>query len=101
MTDDSSSKLWNAMKLNMAMEFMEPNFMEKSRNRLLTINQTGGYTGYVGNFRELNRIVQVDSLTAMNVFLNGLSDVNMKREILRKKPVDLNSAIQEGFLSGN
>ncbi|KAK1940878.1 hypothetical protein P3T76_007584 [Phytophthora citrophthora] len=98
MTDDSSSKLWSAMKLNMAMEFMEPNFMEKSRKRLLTIKQTGGYTGYVGKFRELNRIVQVDSLTAMNVFLNGLSDVNMKREILRKKPVDLNSAIQEGFL---
>ena len=65
---------------------------------MLTIKQTGGYTGYVGKFRELNRIVQVDPLTAMNLFLNGLSDVTMKREILRKKPRDLNTAIQEGFL---
>ncbi|EGZ29302.1 hypothetical protein PHYSODRAFT_464001, partial [Phytophthora sojae] len=68
------------------------------RNRLLTLKQTGGYTGYVGKFRELNRIAQVDSLTAMNLFLNGLSDVTMKREILRKKPRDLNAAIREGFL---
>ncbi|RLN98615.1 hypothetical protein BBJ28_00022686 [Nothophytophthora sp. Chile5] len=79
-------------------EFMEPNFQDKLRNKLLTIKQTGGYSGYVGKFRELNRIVQVDSMTAMNLFLNGLSDLSMKREILRKKPRDLNTAIQEGFL---
>ncbi|GMG14582.1 unnamed protein product [Phytophthora fragariaefolia] len=98
MTDETSDKRWSAMKLAMSVEFMEPNFQEKIRNRLLTLKQTGGYTGYVGKFRELNRIAQVDSLTAMNLFLNGLSDVTMKREILRKKPRDLNAAIQEGFL---
>ncbi|OWY90985.1 hypothetical protein PHMEG_00040623, partial [Phytophthora megakarya] len=64
---------------------------------LLTIKQTGGYIGYVGKFREPNRIVQIDDRTAINLFLNGLSDMEMKREILRKKTNDLNSAI-EGFL---
>jgi hypothetical protein len=98
MTDESSVKLWSAMKVDLSIEFMEPNFQEKIRSRLLSLKQTGGYTGYVGKFRELNRIVQVDPLTSMNLFLNGLSDVNMKREIQRKKPRDLNEAIQEGFL---
>ncbi|OWY94703.1 hypothetical protein PHMEG_00035493 [Phytophthora megakarya] len=98
MTDEATTKLWSAMKLEMLVEFMEPNFEEKIRNRLLTIKPTGGYISYVGKFKELNRIVQIDDCTAMNLFLNGLSDMEMKREILRKKPNDLNSAIQEGFL---
>ncbi|EGZ22242.1 hypothetical protein PHYSODRAFT_493870 [Phytophthora sojae] len=68
------------------------------RNRLLTIRQTGGYSGYVGKFRELYRILRVDQLTAMNLFVNGLSDMQMKREIQRRQPRDLNDAIQIGFL---
>ncbi|OWZ18008.1 hypothetical protein PHMEG_0007967 [Phytophthora megakarya] len=73
----------------MLAEFMEPTFEEKIRNRLLTIKQTGGYIGYVGKFKELNRVVRTDDHTAMS----GLSDI----EIKRKKPNDLNSANQEEF----
>ncbi|OWZ17107.1 hypothetical protein PHMEG_0008997 [Phytophthora megakarya] len=79
MTDETTTKLWSAMKLEMLVEFMEPNFEEKIRYRLLTIKQTGGYIGYVGKFRELNRIVQIDDRIAMNLFLDGLSDMEMKR----------------------
>ncbi|OWZ10876.1 LOW QUALITY PROTEIN: hypothetical protein PHMEG_00016188 [Phytophthora megakarya] len=93
MTDEATTKLWSAMKLEMLVEFMEPNFEEKVRNRLLTIKQTGGYIGYVVKFRELNGIVQIDDGTAMNLFLKGLSDMERKREILREKPNDLKSAI--------
>ncbi|OWZ09260.1 LOW QUALITY PROTEIN: hypothetical protein PHMEG_00018065 [Phytophthora megakarya] len=98
MTNEATTKLWSAMKLEMLVEFMEPNFEKKIRNRLLTIEQTGGYIGYVGKFRELNRIVQIDDRTTMSLVLNGLSEIELKREILRKKRNDLNSAIQEGFL---
>ncbi|KUF86833.1 hypothetical protein AM588_10002362 [Phytophthora nicotianae] len=101
MTDTSTSKTWSAANAAMKVEFMEQNFTDRIRNRLLTIKQTSGYTGYVGKFRELNRVAQVDVLTAMDVFLNGLSDVNMKREIIRKKPANLDVAIQEGFVEWN
>ncbi|OWY99851.1 hypothetical protein PHMEG_00029075 [Phytophthora megakarya] len=80
MTDLSTNKLWSAIKLEMS---------------------AGGYIGYVANFRKLNRIVQVDSLTAMNLFLNGISDSIMKQKFLRKRPSDLNAAIQKDFWSGS
>ncbi|RLN94331.1 hypothetical protein BBJ28_00013041 [Nothophytophthora sp. Chile5] len=57
MTDEITSKLWSALKLELSCEFMEPNFQDKLRNKLLTIKQTGGYSGYVGKFREMNCIV--------------------------------------------
>lgn len=98
MSDTTTTKTWSAAKLAMQVEFMEPNFKDKIRNQLLTIKQTGSYAGYVGKFRELNCIAQIDAFTAMDVFLNGLSDVNMKREILRKKPANLDKAIEEGYL---
>ncbi|OWZ02561.1 hypothetical protein PHMEG_00025855 [Phytophthora megakarya] len=97
LADEATTKLWSAMKLEMLVELMEPNFEEMIRNRLFTIKQTGGYIGYIGKFRGLNRIVQIDDRTEMNLFLYGLSDMEMKRAILRGKPNDLNSAIQEGF----
>ncbi|RLN43674.1 hypothetical protein BBJ28_00003994 [Nothophytophthora sp. Chile5] len=69
MTNETTSKLWSAVKLELSCEFMKPNFRDKLRNKLLTIKQTSEYAGYVGKFRKSNCIVQVDSMTAMKLSL--------------------------------
>ncbi|EGZ11514.1 hypothetical protein PHYSODRAFT_336038 [Phytophthora sojae] len=81
MTDDTTIKLWSVMKVAMIRGFREPNFQAKVRNQLLQLKQTGAYHGYVNKFRELQRVVGLDELTAINVF-----------------PITLTAAVQEGFL---
>lgn len=66
MADNDSVKLWSVMKQNMNIEFREPNFSEKIRNKILTVKQIGSYHGYVMRLRELQRIIRLDNLTAMN-----------------------------------
>jgi hypothetical protein len=98
MTDDMTSKLWSVMKSEMIQEFREPNFQAKVRNQLLQLKQIGAYHGYVNKFRELQRVVGLDELTAINVFVNGLTNAQMKIAIQRKQPTTLTAAVQEGFL---
>ncbi|POM78437.1 LOW QUALITY PROTEIN: Reverse transcriptase [Phytophthora palmivora] len=86
------------MKSGMIREFREPNFQAKVRNQLLKMKQTGGYHGYVNKFRELQRIVKLDELTAINVFVNGLTNAQVSLAIQRKQPTTLTAAVQEGFL---
>ncbi|KAE8910419.1 hypothetical protein PF003_g5007 [Phytophthora fragariae] len=98
MTDDMTTKLWGVMKSEMIREFREPNFQAKVRNQLLKIKQIGAYDGYVNKFRELQRVVGLDELTAINVFVNGLTNNQMKVAIQRKQPTTLTAAVHEGFL---
>ncbi|EGZ12931.1 hypothetical protein PHYSODRAFT_302746 [Phytophthora sojae] len=98
MTDDTTIKLWSVMKVAMIREFSEPNFQAKVRNQLLQLKQTGACRGYVNKFRELQRVVGLDELTAINVFVNGLVNTQMKIAIQRKQPITLTAAVQEGFL---
>ncbi|POM73162.1 LOW QUALITY PROTEIN: Hypothetical protein PHPALM_10016 [Phytophthora palmivora] len=98
LTDDTTTKLWSAVKNEMKREFREPNFDDKIRNHLLTIRQTGVYPGYVSKFRELQRIVRLDELTAINLFVNGLTNNEVKKSIQRKQPATLTDAVRQGFL---
>jgi len=98
MTNAGSVKLWSAMKGEMVREFREPNFQAKVRNRLLSLKQTGPYQGYVSKFRELQSVVCLDELTAINVFVNGLTNVQLKQAIQRTQPSTLTAAVQAGFL---
>ncbi|ETP09851.1 hypothetical protein F441_14355, partial [Phytophthora nicotianae CJ01A1] len=70
----------------------------KVRNQLLKLKQTGAYHGYVNKFRELQRVVELDELTAINIFVNGLTDMQVRLAIQRKQPTTLTAAVQEGFL---
>ncbi|OWZ17536.1 hypothetical protein PHMEG_0008512 [Phytophthora megakarya] len=49
-TDLLTNKLWSAIKLEMSIKFMEPNFQEKIRNKLLTLKKTGWYIAMSLNF---------------------------------------------------
>ncbi|GMF46603.1 unnamed protein product [Phytophthora fragariaefolia] len=98
MMDTSTVKLWSAVKSDMMREFRAPNFDDKIRNQLLTIRQTRGYHGYVSKFRELQRVVRLDELTAVNLFVNVLSNAEMKKAIQRKQPASLTAAVDAGFL---
>ncbi|GMF88824.1 unnamed protein product [Phytophthora fragariaefolia] len=98
MTDSMTSKLWSVMKGEMIREFREPNFHAKLRNQVLKLKQIGAYHGYVNKFREQQRTVGLDELTAINVFVNGLTSVQVKQAIQRKQPTTLTGAVQDGFL---
>ncbi|POM75660.1 Hypothetical protein PHPALM_7205 [Phytophthora palmivora] len=98
MTDPDTAKTWSAMKQEMMIKFREPNFTDRMQNQLLTIRQRGKSGGYVAKFRDLQRIVCLDSQTTKNIFINGLSDSALRQNILRKQPRDLHEAIKEGFL---
>ncbi|POM81555.1 Hypothetical protein PHPALM_456 [Phytophthora palmivora] len=98
MTDSNTVELWSVMKREMVREFREPNFNDKILNQLLTLKQSGGYRGYAAKFRELQRFVKLDEQTATNLFVNGLSDMQMKRAVQRKQPTALSAAVQKGFL---
>ncbi|OWZ12342.1 hypothetical protein PHMEG_00014515 [Phytophthora megakarya] len=71
MTDDITSKLWSIMNGEMVREF---------------------------RFREFQRVVGLNELTAINVFVNGLRSAQMRIAIQRKQPMTLTAAVQEGFL---
>ncbi|GMF36761.1 unnamed protein product [Phytophthora lilii] len=101
MTDPATVKSWSAMKVDMMREFREPNFDDKIRNQLLTLRQTGAYHGYVSKFRELQRVVRLDELTAVNLFVNGLANSEMKKAIQRKQPTSFRAAVEAGFLEWN
>ncbi|KAF4027758.1 Retrotransposon gag protein [Phytophthora infestans] len=98
MTDDTTTKLWSVMKSEMIREFREPNFQAKVRNQLLRLKQTGAYHGYVNKLWELHRVVELDELTAINIFVTGLTNTKVRLAIQRKQPTTLTAAAQEGFL---
>ncbi|KAJ8575669.1 hypothetical protein ON010_g3542 [Phytophthora cinnamomi] len=62
------------------------------------VSNTGAYPGYVSKFRNSQRVVRFDELRAVNLFVNGLTNGDMKKVIQRKQPASLTAAAQEGFL---
>lgn len=67
------------------------------RNELLNFRQSGTYQGYVAKFQEKLRLVPMDPAFAKELFLKGLSNNNLRKQILQKKPMTLEDVISEGF----
>ncbi|KAG6616160.1 30S ribosomal protein S6 [Phytophthora cinnamomi] len=97
MTNPMTANTWSAMKGSMEKNFKEPNFQQKLRNELLNFKQRGSYQGYVAKFQEKLRLVPLDPVFAMEIFLKGLSSSNLRKQFLRKKPATFEEVISEGF----
>ncbi|OWZ14176.1 LOW QUALITY PROTEIN: hypothetical protein PHMEG_00012384 [Phytophthora megakarya] len=69
MIDETTINLWTVLKIAMNVELVGRLF-GKIRNKLLAIEQAGGWVHRLWKFKELNRVVQVDALTGVNLFLN-------------------------------
>ncbi|EEY56774.1 uncharacterized protein PITG_10279 [Phytophthora infestans T30-4] len=67
------------------------------KNELLNFRQSGTYQGYVAKFQEKLRLVPMDPAFAKELFLKGLSNNNLRKQILQKKPMTLEDVISEGF----
>ncbi|GMF67209.1 unnamed protein product [Phytophthora fragariaefolia] len=97
MTSSMTTKTWSAMKVSTEKNFKEPNFQQKLRNELLNFNQRRSCHGYVAKFQEKLRLVLLGPVFAMEIFLKGLKNTNLRKHILRKQPTTLEDVIAEGF----
>lgn len=86
---------WEDLKQDLRQQFKPARAESEARDKLSKLRQKGKLTFYVLKFREL--IAQIPNISddeKLNRFLEGLTDIRMRRELDYRQPENWNEAIQ-------
>lgn len=93
-----AAETWNQLRLAVRQHFKPARAEANARDRLAKLRQKGRLTTYVMRFREL--IVQIPSMTddeKLHRFLEGLTDLRMRRELDYRNPTTWQQAVEQAL----
>lgn len=86
---------WPNLKEALSRSFAPRHYDQRNRMRLVQLRQTGDLEEYVTSFYGLSlQAVEVDELTKATLFVNGLREAGIRKEVLRDHPRTLQDAIR-------
>ena len=96
-TDGKRPASWNLFKEQLISAFKSEHDDERNRLLLVQLRQSGDLETYITDFLKLKRCLpakDVDELTNSALFVTGLSDSQVKRDVRRAHPKTLQDAIR-------